>query len=231
MRAWLQLVVGLLPASRLKNLLLTWSSPSFRVDPTARISPIVLWRVGELKVGPEAAISWLAVFRDVRSCRIGTHATIGNGTMITGVSQRHSDDDAPHRGSVRLARYAVIANWHRVDCGGGFLLGEWSALAGSGTTILTHSYDIMLAAQHTAPIVVGDFCFIGSGSLLLPGVTLTDRVVVASRGVVTQPLEESDTLYAGVPCRAVKKIPEARYFQSGARLQARLGPEISDLDE
>jgi maltose O-acetyltransferase len=55
------------------------------------------------------------------------------------------------------------------------------------------------------PIAVGDGCWIGSRAVILPGVTIGDGAVVAAGAVVRHDCEP-DTLYAGVPARAVRKL-------------------------
>jgi maltose O-acetyltransferase len=56
------------------------------------------------------------------------------------------------------------------------------------------------------PITVGDGCWIGAGATLLPGVTVAEGCVVAAGAVVAQDCPEPDTLYAGVPARAVRSL-------------------------
>jgi acetyltransferase-like isoleucine patch superfamily enzyme len=60
-----------------------------------------------------------------------------------------------------------------------------------------------------APIVVGNDVFIGLRSILLPGVVIGDRSVVAAGAVVASPVE-SGTVVAGVPARPLMSIDEYR---------------------
>ncbi len=55
------------------------------------------------------------------------------------------------------------------------------------------------------PIEIGDGCWIGARATILPGVTVGDGAVIAAGAVVACDCEE-DTLYAGVPARAVRKL-------------------------
>jgi maltose O-acetyltransferase len=55
------------------------------------------------------------------------------------------------------------------------------------------------------PITVGDGCWIGSRATILPGVTIGDGVVVAAGAVVREDCRP-DTLYAGVPARAIREL-------------------------
>ena len=52
------------------------------------------------------------------------------------------------------------------------------------------------------PVSIGDGCWIGAGSHILPGVTLGDRVLVGAGSVVTRDFP-SDSTIAGNPARAI----------------------------
>jgi len=71
-----------------------------------------------------------------------------------------------------------------------------------------YSDSSLLLREHksvTAPIVIGNDCWIGARALLLPGVSICDRVIVAAGSVVTKSISESG-VYAGNPARKVKDI-------------------------
>jgi maltose O-acetyltransferase len=54
-------------------------------------------------------------------------------------------------------------------------------------------------------VTIGDDVWIGGGSILLPGVTIGARSVVAAGSVVTRDLPE-DVIAAGNPCRVLRSI-------------------------
>ena len=58
---------------------------------------------------------------------------------------------------------------------------------------------------HPKPIIVGDGCWIGANSLIMPGVTIGNGVVIAAGSVVTKDCE-SDCLYGGVPAKKIKEL-------------------------
>ena len=53
------------------------------------------------------------------------------------------------------------------------------------------------------PVRIGKDCWIGGGSIICPGVSIGDRVVVGAGSVVTKDIP-SDTIVAGVPARQIK---------------------------
>jgi len=54
-------------------------------------------------------------------------------------------------------------------------------------------------------IVIGNGCWIGANSILLPGVNIGNGVVIASGSVVNKDCE-SNYLYAGVPAKKIKLL-------------------------
>jgi len=59
---------------------------------------------------------------------------------------------------------------------------------------------------HPQPIVVGDGCWIGARSVILPGVTIGDGCIVAAGAVVNKDCAPNG-MYAGVPARRVRELP------------------------
>ncbi len=55
-------------------------------------------------------------------------------------------------------------------------------------------------------IAIGRYCWLGMGSVVLPGVTLEDFTVVGANAVVTKSFPEGHCVIAGNPVREVRKI-------------------------
>jgi maltose O-acetyltransferase len=55
-------------------------------------------------------------------------------------------------------------------------------------------------------VIIGERCFIGAGSIILPGVTIGNRVIVGSGSVVTKDIPD-ETVVAGNPA-----VPIAKYL-------------------
>lgn len=60
-------------------------------------------------------------------------------------------------------------------------------------------------AEEIRPVVIGDDCWIGGRALILKGVTIGSRSIVAARSVVTKDVPP-DVIVAGNPARVVKSL-------------------------
>jgi|SRR5699024_5203325 len=90
---------------------------------------------------------------------------------------------------------------------GGINIGD-GALIGMNVTIATLNHGLSLETRNTtyaSPVNIGDNVWIGSSATILPGVTIGDNAVVAAGAVVTKDVPEN-TVVAGVPAKATKKI-------------------------
>lgn len=76
----------------------------------------------------------------------------------------------------------------------------------SGVTFITHDNGIIKVLEGktdvVGPVTVGDRCFIGMNSTLLPGVTLGENCIVGAGSVVTRSFPPH-TVLAGNPARAI----------------------------
>lgn len=61
--------------------------------------------------------------------------------------------------------------------------------------------------MHPAPVVVDRNVWIGSNTIILPGVTIGDDAVVAAASVVTKDVP-ADSTVVGSPARVVRSVPE-----------------------
>lgn len=55
----------------------------------------------------------------------------------------------------------------------------------------------------SAPITIGNDCWIGGGTIILPGVTIGNNVVIGAGSVVTKSLPDNIVAY-GNPCHVVR---------------------------
>ena len=71
------------------------------------------------------------------------------------------------------------------------------------------SVPVSEGGRTTAPIHIGSNCVLGYGAVVMPGVTIGDRAVVASNSVVTKDVPPR-TVVGGVPAKPIKELVPRR---------------------
>ncbi|WP_416392029.1 acyltransferase [Alloalcanivorax xenomutans] len=73
--------------------------------------------------------------------------------------------------------------------------------------IITANHDIQNLDIHEdgKDVVIGDRCWIGMNSVILPGVCLGPGTIVAAGAVVTKSFEEGKCIVAGVPAKIISR--------------------------
>lgn len=61
--------------------------------------------------------------------------------------------------------------------------------------------------QYNASVRIGKNCWIGAGTIIVPGITIGDNVVIGAGSIVTKDIP-SNTLAVGNPCRVLREINE-----------------------
>lgn len=82
------------------------------------------------------------------------------------------------------------------------------AYIGPNVGLITANHDLndLDAHEEGRDIVIGDSCWIGMNSVVLPGVILGPHTVVAAGAVVTKSYLDGFIVLAGVPAKPIKKI-------------------------
>jgi len=196
MRDLILLALWLLPPSRVKNRLLR--SFGHRIAPKAIARANLVWRVRSFEMAPSSRISSGNLIKGLRAVKIAEHATIGKNNVITANAAYARISNG---GRLELGEHAYITSRHSMDCSGSLFVGGFSAVAGHGTQVLTHSVDLARNAQSAYPVVIGERTFVGARCLLLGGATLPARSVLAAGSVLTHGERSEQGLWAGVPAR------------------------------
>jgi acetyltransferase-like isoleucine patch superfamily enzyme len=85
------------------------------------------------------------------------------------------------------------------------VVGDDVAFANDVYVMDSDSHGVEGRPHRQAPIRIGDGCWIGARAIILPGVTLGRRVLVAAGAVVTRDVPD-DSLVAGNPARVVRSL-------------------------
>ena len=140
---------------------------------------------------------------------IGERVSIGRGAQI----RPSGNYGRPPGDGLRVGADSNIGPSSYLGCSSMITIGE-RCLLGPGVKIFTewHEFDqsggaIKDQGVGSRPVDLDDGCWIGAGSILLPGVTIGAGSVVAAGSVVTRPVPPR-TLVAGVPATVRRPLPD-----------------------
>ena len=83
---------------------------------------------------------------------------------------------------------------------------------GPGVIVATAAHPILpelreKVYQYNVPVHIGRNCWIGAGSIILPGVTIGDNTIIGAGSIVTKDIPANVVAY-GDPCRVARQINE-----------------------
>lgn len=105
-----------------------------------------------------------------------------------------------------LNNFQNFGNYYQADDGHIYIgRGTWIA---PNVGIITQNHDINNPDKHVASkdVRLGEKCWIGMNSVILPGVTLGDHTVVGAGSVVTKSFEEGHCVIAGNPAKIIRSL-------------------------
>jgi acetyltransferase-like isoleucine patch superfamily enzyme len=162
-------------------------------------------------------IGKLTLCKNIALLHVKAHASIGNGNWITGFPlgpSPHFAHEPDRQPQLIVSEHAAITHRHLIDCTNSVTIGKFTTMAGFQSQILTHSIDLEKNRQSSAPVRIGDYCFVGTNCVLLAGSALPDFCVLGAKSLLNKEFSESHQLYGGVPARAIEKVsPDFEYFR------------------
>lgn len=158
----------------------------------------------------------------IKSVQSGIHNQTYFGYIIYRISGRCNGG-----GYYPIHKTCTIANIRKVYVGcnatiarpgcyiqgaGSVYFGDYVQLA-PNVGILSANHDLYDQTKHNvAPIVIGDYSWIGMNSVITAGVTLGTRTIVAAGAVVTKSYPDGFVVLAGVPAKPVKYLDKAKFI-------------------
>ncbi|HEX8280536.1 MAG TPA: hypothetical protein VF551_04105 [Chthoniobacterales bacterium] len=207
----------------LLSLLLPWSARrallekqfGYSIHPTARIGLAFVFPE-RLIMEAHTSIGHLTVCKNIALLHLAEDAVIGRGNWITGFPlgpSPHFASEADRRPELIVGAHSAITHRHFIDCTNQITIGRFTTFAGFQSQMLTHSIDIAASRQASARIRVGDYCFVGTNSVLLGGSALPDYSVLGAKSLLNKSFTQTHRVYGGVPARELQEIPaDSAYF-------------------
>lgn len=89
---------------------------------------------------------------------------------------------------------------------GGIEIGNYCLFA-KNVVIVTANHDLYDSRiRQLSPVKIGNYCWLGAGAKIMPGVELGDNTIVAAGAVVTKSFSEGYCIVAGIPAKKIRDI-------------------------
>jgi acetyltransferase-like isoleucine patch superfamily enzyme len=188
----------------------------YSIHPESRIG--LAWICPRRLVMEEhSSIGHLNLCKNIDLLHIGAHAMIGQLNWITGFpsgDSRHFTHQSERRPELILERHSGISSRHLIDCTARVRIGAFATLAGFRSQLITHSIDLEAGRQSSEPIEIGEYCFVGTDSVILGGSALPHHSVLGAKSLLNKKWEAPYFLYAGIPAQPLKELSqELGYFR------------------
>lgn len=111
--------------------------------------------------------------------------------------------------NIRVGKHVFINACCNFQDQGGIVIGDHT-LIGHKVVLATLNHGFApedRGSLYPAPIIIGTNVWIGASVTVLPGVTIGDNAIVGAGSVVTKDVP-ANTIVAGVPAKAIKRIEE-----------------------
>lgn len=168
--------------------------------------------VDEVVIGRNVIVGLLNVVRGGERFELSDYAVIRRQNAFTSTLVRTDGEERVSRLTIGPA--AILTSGHRIDFTAEVRIGARSIIGGRSSSIWTHS------RWEDGPVTVGRQVFLGSESRIAPGASIPDRCVVGIGSVVVGTLPTDETVYAGVPARAVRPLDDRTRAHVDARTRA-----------
>lgn len=188
----------------------------YNIHPSARIGfSFVLPK--HLIMEEKATIGHFNVAIHLNLLHIGKNSHIVRSNWITGFptdkESKHFAHDKDRKSELIIGKETAITKKHHLDCTNTIRIGNYVTIAGYNSQFLTHSIDVYENRQDSHPIIIGDYCFVSTGVIVLGGSKLPSYSVLAAGSVLNKELTEEWSIYGGIPTKLIKAIPkDAKYF-------------------
>ena len=99
---------------------------------------------------------------------------------------------------------------------GGIVIGDY-VTTGPNVGIISANHGVYNHIEHVIPknpVMIGDYCWIGQNSVVLPGVKLGPHTIVGAGSIVTKSFPDGYCVIAGNPARLIKTLDKSQCVSS-----------------
>jgi len=154
--------------------------------------------IDQFTMGEHAHVDYLNIIRGGTRVELGRYATVMRFNVLNAIPDH--DCTTNPISTLTLADGAMVVSGHRIDFTDSVALGRNVIVGGRSSSLWTHN------RQETAPIVIGDFCYLGSEIRIAPGGRLAAECILALGAVLTGEIRETGSLVGGVPAKVLRPL-------------------------
>lgn len=158
----------------------------------------LITRVGSFVTGRSVRIGSLNIIRGGERVRLGDYAEVMRLNVLNAIPDHDCTTNPASR--LEIGRGAVVVSGHRIDFTDEVTIGQNVIIGGRNSSLWTHN------RQSTAPIAIGDFCYLGSEVRLAPGARLAERSILGLGSVLASPIDTPGSLVGGVPAKVIRPL-------------------------
>lgn len=155
----------------------------------------VVLGVGTLRMGEHAHIGFLNIIRGGEHVNLDAFSTVMRFNVLNAIPD--NDCTTSPESTLTLGPGAFVVSAHRIDFTDRVTVGRNVIIGGRNSSLWTHD------RQETAPIAIGDFCYLGSEVRLAPGAGLPPECILGLGAVLAGVITQPRSLVGGVPARVV----------------------------
>src|SRR5690606_454133 len=149
----------------------------------------------KLVMKEDSRIAHFTVAIHLDDIELGISGSIGRSNWITGLSAAtklcyFGHQKGNRKSELILGDHSAITKHHHIDCTNSITIGKFATIAGYHSQLLTHSIDIDENRQDSAPIQIGDYCFIGTNVVILGGARLPHFSVLGAKSLLNKAFEQ-----------------------------------------
>ncbi len=158
----------------------------------------LITRVQRLATGKGVRIGTLNIIRGGERVHLGDYAEVMRLNVLNAIPD-HDCTTSPVS-TLDIGAGAVVVSGHRIDFTDSVAIGRNVIIGGRNSSLWTHN------RQQTAPIVIGDFCYLGSEVRLAPGARLAERSILGLGSVLSGTIDTPGCLVGGVPAKVIRPL-------------------------
>jgi carbonic anhydrase/acetyltransferase-like protein (isoleucine patch superfamily) len=158
----------------------------------------LITRVGRLVAGKSVRVGTLNIIRGGERVELGDYAEVMRLNVLNAIPDHDCTTSPVSR--LEIGAGAVVVSGHRIDFTDRVTLGRNVIVGGRNSSLWTHN------RQQTAPIVIGDFCYLGSEVRLAPGARLAERSILGLGSVLASAIDTPGCLVGGVPAKVIRPL-------------------------